>query len=49
MGITILGFSKEEFWDSSLREINDMMKIHVEVNDPNSKKKQKLAPIDAVF
>jgi hypothetical protein len=52
MGITILGFSKQEFWDSSLREINDMMICHIDVNDPKKQKERKqikLTPIDAVF
>jgi len=52
MGITILGLSKIEFWDSSLREVNGMMECHIEVNDPKRKEKHKeikLAPFESVF
>ena len=52
MGITILGLSVKEFWESSLREVNGMMKCHIEVNDPKAKKKHKevkLAPFESVF
>jgi hypothetical protein len=52
MGKTILGLSLAEFWDSSLRELNSLMKVHIEVNDPkakNKKKVQKLAPFESVF
>jgi hypothetical protein len=55
MGKTILGLSLVEFWDSSLREINSLMEVHIEVNDPKSKTKKekekrvKLTPFEMVF
>jgi hypothetical protein len=54
MGKTILGLSLVEFWDSSLREINSLMEVHIEVNDPKSKEKRKqkevkLTPFESVF
>ena len=30
------------------REFNSLMKVHVYVNDPKSKKEEKLTPIDKV-
>ena len=54
MGVTIIGLSVKEFWESSLREVNALMKVHIEVNDPDrviekKKKEVKLAPFESVF
>jgi hypothetical protein len=54
MGKTILGLSLDEFWDSSLRELNALMLVHIEVNDPKAREKRKqkevkLTPFESVF
>jgi hypothetical protein len=52
MGVTIIGLSVQEFWESSLREINELMKVHIEVNDPNREQKVKTVntvPFESVF
>ena len=55
MGITIIGLSVKEFWDSSLREINSLMQCHVDINDPKKMKERKqkeqvkLTPFESVF
>ena len=45
----ILNRTETEFWKLTPREFNSLMKVHVYVNDPKSKKNEKLTPIDKVL
>ena len=45
----ILNRTDNNWMQLTPREFNSLMKVHVYVNDPESKKEEKLASIDSVL
>ena len=45
----ILNRTDNNWWKMTPREFNSLMRIHIEINDPESKKEEKLASIDNVL
>ena len=45
----ILKKTEVSFWRLTPREFDALMRVHVYVNDPKSKKNDKLTPIDKVL
>jgi len=48
-GTVILKKTEDAFWRLTPREFNSLMMVHISINDPKSKKNDKLTPIDKVF
>lgn len=45
VGRNIIGLSEEEFWDSSIEKINELVEVHGAINDEklNKKRQKKMA------
>ena len=48
-GRIVLKMSEEEFWRTTPRELNALVKVHIEVNTPKKKKKGITGYIDQVL
>lgn len=48
-GRVVLNMSEQEFWKTTPRILDALVSVHAEVNDPESRPKNKKGYIDEIF